>query len=139
MARTDAIAVEGIESAIERAKLCIEEGADAIFPEAVAHLDDYKRFREAVNTPILANITEFGASPYLSCSELAAAGVDIVLYPLTAFRAMSKAAEGVYSEIKDKGTQEGILDKLQTRDELYEVLDYHSFENKLDDLFKKNR
>ena len=139
MARTDAIAVEGIESAIERAKLCIEEGADAIFPEAVAHLDDYKRFREAVNTPILANITEFGASPYLSCSELAGAGVDIVLYPLTAFRAMSKAAEGVYSEIKDKGTQEGILDKLQTRDELYEVLDYHSFENKLDDLFKKNR
>jgi methylisocitrate lyase len=137
MARTDAIAVEGIESAIERAKFCIEEGADAIFPEAVTNLDDYKRFREAVNTPILANITEFGASPYLSCSELAAAGVDIVLYPLTAFRAMSKAAEGVYSEIKDKGTQEGILDKLQTRDELYEVLDYHSFEDKLDDLFKK--
>ena len=138
MARTDAIAVEGIESAIERAKYCIEEGADAIFPEAVTDLKDYKKFRDAVNVPILANITEFGESPYLSCSELSGAGVDIVLYPLTAFRAMSKVAEEVYKEIKDKGTQKGILDKLQTRDELYEVLDYYSYENKLDNLFKKN-
>ncbi|MDG2060554.1 MAG: methylisocitrate lyase [SAR86 cluster bacterium] len=138
IARTDAIAVEGIDSAIERAKYCIEEGADAIFPEAVTKLEDYKMFKEAVDAPILANITEFGASPYLNCKELSGAGVDIVLYPLTAFRAMSKAAEEVYREIKEKGTQKGILDKLQTRDELYEVLDYHSFENKLDELFKKN-
>jgi len=137
IARTDAIAVEGMDSAIERAEYCIEEGADAIFPEAVTNISDYKKFREEVNVPILANITEFGASPYFSCDELSSAGIDIVLYPLTAFRAMSKAAEGVYKEIKEKGTQEGILDKLQTRDELYEVLDYHSFENKLDELFKK--
>ena len=137
MARTDALANEGIESALERALLYQEAGADAIFPEAVTEIDQYKRFREAIKVPILANITEFGNTPLFSREELHEAGVDMVLYPLSAFRAMSKAAEEVYAEIINKGTQEALLDKMQTRDELYEVLDYHSYENKLDELFKE--
>ena len=137
MARTDALANEGIESALERALLYQEAGADAFFPEAVTEIDQYKRFREAIKVPILANITEFGNTPLFSREELREAGVDMVLYPLSAFRAMSKAAEEVYAEIINKGTQEALLDKMQTRDELYEVLDYHSYENKLDELFKE--
>jgi len=137
MARTDALANEGIESALERALLYQEAGADAFFPEAVTEIDQYKRFREAIKVPILANITEFGNTPLFSREELREAGVDMVLYPLSAFRAMSKAAEKVYAEIINKGTQEALLDKMQTRDELYEVLDYHAFEKKLDELFKE--
>mgnify|MGYP001336956916 CR=1 FL=1 len=137
MARTDALANEGIESALERALLYQEAGADAFFPEAVTEIDQYKRFREAIKVPILANITEFGNTPLFSREELREAGVDMVLYPLSAFRAMSKAAEEVYAEIINKGTQEALLDKMQTRDELYEVLDYHAFEKKLDELFKE--
>mgnify|MGYP001189783382 FL=1 len=137
MARTDALANEGFESALERALLYQEAGADAFFPEAVTEIDQYKRFREAIKVPILANITEFGNTPLFSREELCEAGVDMVLYPLSAFRAMSKAAEEVYAEIINKGTQEALLDKMQTRDELYEVLDYHSYENKLDELFKE--
>ena len=137
MARTDALANEGIESALERALLYQEAGADAFFPEAVTEIDQYKRFREVIKVPILANITEFGNTPLFSREELREAGVDMVLYPLSAFRAMSKAAEEVYAEIINKGTQEALLDKMQTRDELYEVLDYHSYENKLDELFKE--
>ena len=137
MARTDALANEGIESALERALLYQEAGADAFFPEAVTEIDQYKRFREVIKVPILANITEFGNTPLFSREELHEAGVDMVLYPLSAFRAMSKAAEEVYAEIINKGTQEALLDKMQTRDELYEVLDYHSYENKLDELFKE--
>lgn len=137
MARTDALANEGIESALERALLYQEAGVDAFFPEAVTEIDQYKRFREVIKVPILANITEFGNTPLFSREELHEAGVDMVLYPLSAFRAMSKAAEEVYAEIINKGTQEALLDKMQTRDELYEVLDYHSYENKLDELFKE--
>ena len=137
MARTDALANEGFESALERALLYQEAGADAFFPEAVTEIDQYKRFREAIKVPILANITEFGNTPLFSREELCEAGVDMVLYPLSAFRAMSKAAEEVYAEIINKGTQEALLDKMQTRDELYEVLDYHSYEKKLDELFKE--
>ena len=137
MARTDALANEGIESALERALLYQEAGADAFFPEAVTEIDQYKRFREVIKVPILANITEFGNTPLFSREELHEAGVDMVLYPLSAFRAMSKAAEEVYAEIINKGTQEALLDKMQTRDELYEVLDYHAFEKKLDELFKE--
>ena len=137
MARTDALANEGIESALERALLYQEAGADAFFPEAVTEIDQYNRFREVIKVPILANITEFGNTPLFSREELHEAGVDMVLYPLSAFRAMSKAAEEVYAEIINKGTQEALLDKMQTRDELYEVLDYHSYEKKLDELFKE--
>ena len=137
MARTDALANEGIESALERALLYQEAGADAFFPEAVTEIDQYKRFREAIKVPILANITEFGNTPLFSREELREAGVDMVLYPLSAFRAMSKAAEGIYSEILEKGTQKDLIDRMQTRDELYEVLDYHTFEKKLDDLFEE--
>ena len=136
MARTDAIANEGLDSAIGRAVSYVEAGADAIFAEAVTEIEDYKKFSENLNVPILANITEFGKTPLFSKEELKEAGVDMILYPLSAFRAMSKAAEGVYSEILEKGTQQDLIDRMQTRDELYEVLDYHTFEKKLDDLFE---
>ncbi|MEK7260209.1 MAG: methylisocitrate lyase [Pseudomonadota bacterium] len=135
MARTDAIAVEGIESAIERAVACVEAGADAIFPEAITNLEDYKRFSAAVRVPILANITEFGATPLFNKAELAACGVGMVLYPLSAFRAMSRAAELVYAGILQDGDQRGVVDSMQTRKELYEVLGYHAYEEKLDRLF----
>ena len=137
MARTDAIANEGLDSALGRAASYVEAGADAIFAEAVTEIEDYKKFSENLNVPILANITEFGKTPLFSKEELEEAGVNMILYPLSAFRAMSKAAEGVYSEILDKGTQQDLIDRMQTRDELYEVLDYHTFEKKLDDLFEE--
>ncbi len=137
MARTDAIANEGLGSALGRAVSYVEAGADAIFAEAITEIEDYKKFSENLNVPILANITEFGKTPLLSKEELKEAGVDMILYPLSAFRAMSKAAEGVYSEILEKGTQQDLIDRMQTRDELYEVLDYHTFEKKLDDLFEE--
>jgi methylisocitrate lyase len=137
MARTDALANEGLESAIERALAYEESGADALFPEALTELEQYEEFKKHVKIPILANITEFGQTPLFSCEQLNQTGVDMVLYPLSAFRAMSKAAETVYSDINKRGTQEGQLKNMQTRDELYDVLDYHSFEKKLDELFKK--
>jgi len=137
MARTDAIANEGLDSALGRAVSYVEAGADAIFAEAITEIEDYKKFSENLNVPILANITEFGKTPLFSKEELKEAGVDMILYPLSAFRAMSKAAEGVYSEILEKGTQQDLIDRMQTRDELYEVLDYHTFEEKLDDLFEE--
>ena len=137
MARTDAIANEGLDSALSRAASYVEAGADAIFAEAITEIKDYKKFSENLNVPILANITEFGKTPLFSKEELKETGVDMILYPLSAFRAMSKAAEGVYSEILEKGTQQDLIDRMQTRDELYEVLDYHTFEKKLDDLFEE--
>ena len=137
MARTDAIANEGLDSALDRAASYVEAGADAIFAEAVTEIQDYKRFSENLKVPILANITEFGKTPLFSKGDLKEAGVDMILYPLSAFRAMSKAAEGIYSEILEKGTQQALIDRMQTRDELYEVLDYYTFEKKLDDLFEE--
>lgn len=139
MARTDALAVEGLDAAIERAVACVEAGADMIFPEAMTTLDMYKRFVEAVKVPVLANITEFGATPLFTVDELAGAGVGLVLYPLSAFRAMNKAAENVYTAIRRDGTQQHVLDTMQTRAELYDRIDYHSYEQKLDALFAQNK
>ena len=136
MARTDALANEGLDLAIERAVAYQEAGADALFPEALTKLDEYIAMSKELNIPILANITEFGQTPLFNCQQLEEAGVAMVLYPLSAFRAMSKAAEVVYDEIQKEGSQEKVLDRMQSRDELYEVLDYHSFEKKLDELFK---
>ena len=136
MARTDALANEGLESAIERAIAYEESGADALFAEALIELKQYEAFKKHIKIPILANITEFGQTPLFSCEQLNQAGVDMVLYPLSAFRAMSKVAEAVYLDRNKNGTQEGQLKNMQTRDELYDVLDYHSFEKKLDELFK---
>lgn len=135
MARTDALAVEGIDAAIERAVACVEAGADAIFPEAMTDLVMYRRFADAVGVPVLANITEFGATPLYNCTELGDAGVAMVLYPLSAFRAMSRAAETVYASIARDGDQRAVVDQMQTRAELYEVLGYHAYEEKLDRLF----
>lgn len=137
MARTDAYANEGIEGAVERSSRYLEAGADGIFLEAVHSLDEYKVLREKISAPILANITEFGKTPLLTAEELASAGVDIMLFPLSAFRAMSKSAKEVYNAIAQQGTQQDLLGKMQTRDELYKQLDYHSYENTLDNLFKK--
>jgi methylisocitrate lyase len=139
MARTDAIAVEGVESAMERARACVAAGADMIFPEAVADLATYKRFAAAVKVPVLANITEFGVTPLFTVPELREAGVRLVLYPLSAFRAMSAAALTVYRALRADGTQKSVLDLMQTRVELYEFLDYHSFEQKLDRLFAEEK
>ena len=136
MARTDALANEGLDMALERVTSYEEAGADAIFAEAVIEIDHYKQISDQINIPLLANITEFGLTPLFSKNELSKAGVDIILYPLSAFRVMSKAAEQVYSEILEQGTQKNLLDKMQTRDELYEVLDYYTFEKKLDDVYK---
>lgn len=137
MARTDALAVEGLEAAIDRACACVEAGADMIFPEAMTDLDMYRRFAEAVKVPVLANITEFGATPLYTTEELAEANVGLVLYPLSAFRAMSKAALQVYEAIRTQGTQKNVVDLMQTRAELYDYLDYHAYERKLDELFAK--
>ena len=137
MARTDALAVEGMDAAIERAIACAEAGADAIFPEAILDLEQYRQFANAVSVPILANITEFGKTPLFNCHELAEAGVAMVLYPLSAFRAMSKAALDVYQTIAINGDQNAVVDRMQTRTELYEVLGYHAYEEKLDALFEK--
>ena len=132
MARTDAIANEGIDLAIERALAYIGAGADLVFPEAITELDDYKKFAQAVKKPILANITEFGLTPLFTRDELAANGVGMILYPLSAFRAMNKAAENVYETIRRDGTQSGVIDSMQSRDELYERINYHAFEKALD-------
>ena len=135
MARTDALAVEDIDAAIARAVACVEAGADAIFPEALTSLDEYRRFADVVKVPILANITEFGSTPLFTVEELRSSGVGLVLYPLSAFRAMNKAAERVYDAIRTDGTQKNVIDTMQTREELYERIDYYSYERKLDELF----
>lgn len=139
MARTDALASEGEESALERAIAYIEAGADMIFPEAMTSLALYGRFVEAVKVPVLANLTEFGLTPLFTTAELAAVGVSMALYPLSAFRAMNKAAEGVYDVIRREGTQKSALGAMQTRAELYEVIGYQAFEQKLDVLFGKEK
>ncbi|MEB4592741.1 methylisocitrate lyase [Candidatus Thiothrix sp. Deng01] len=137
MARTDALAVEGMQSAIDRAMACVEAGADMIFPEAMNKLEQYAEFTKAVNVPVLANITEFGATPLYTTTELAGVGVKLVLYPLSAFRAMCKAAENVYRHLLEEGTQKNVLDTMQTRMELYDTIGYHAYEQKLDALFAK--
>jgi len=137
MARTDAIAIEGIEAAVDRAAACVAAGADMIFPEAVIDLATYKKFAQAVKVPILANITEFGSTPLFTVDELRSADVSLVLYPLSAFRAMSKAALAVYGAIRTEGTQKNIIDSMQTRMELYDYLGYHAFEQKLDAIFSR--
>lgn len=137
MARTDALAVEGMQAAIERACLCVEAGADMIFPEAMIELDQYQQFSEAVKVPVLANITEFGATPLFTKQQLASVGVSMVLYPLSAFRAMNQAALNVYRSIMDNGHQQEVLDTMQSREDLYDYLNYHDFEQKLDQLFSK--
>lgn len=139
MARTDAIAVEGIDAAIERAVACVAAGADMVFPEAIYTLEQYHQFKQAVQVPILANITEFGQTPLFTTSELAGAGVDIVLYCCGAYRAMNKAALEVYRTIRRDGTQKAALPLMQTRAELYEFLDYHAYERKLDALFGQSQ
>ena len=135
MARTDAAAVEGIDSAIERAVAYVEAGADMIFPEAMTSLDDYRKFKAAVQVPILANLTEFGSTPFYTTDELRDAGVDIALYCCGAYRAMNKAALDFYTTVRRDGTQKHIVDTLQTRAELYDFLGYHAYEDKLDALF----
>lgn len=134
MARTDAIAIEGIDAAVERVHAYIEAGADLVFPEAIRTLEDYKKFSSAVSKPILANITEFGMTPLFTRDELAAQGVGMILYPLSAFRAMNKAAENVYEAIRRDGTQSAVIGTMQTREELYERIDYYKYEEALDEL-----
>ncbi len=137
MARTDALAVEGLQSAIDRACACVEAGADMIFPEAMTELGMYKQFVDAVKVPVLANITEFGSTPLFTVDELATADVSMVLYPLSAFRAMNLAALNVYQTVKKEGTQKNVIDTMQTRMDLYDYLGYHAFEQKLDALYQK--
>ena len=137
MARTDALAVEGLDAAIDRCVACVEAGADLIFAEAMTDIAMYRKVVDAVKVPVLANITEFGKTPLYTKDELAGQGVSMVLYPLSAFRAMSKAAENVYGAIRKQGHQKDVVAWMQTRDQLYDVLDYHSYESKLDQLFKK--
>lgn len=139
MARTDALAVEGLQSAIDRACACVEAGADMIFPEAINDLDTYKKFTKSLDVPVLANITEFGATPLFSLDELDSVGIAIALYPLSAFRAMNKAALNIYKGLRKEGTQKNLVEQMQTREELYEFLDYHKYEKKLDQLFKKEK
>lgn len=139
MARTDALAVEGLSSAIDRACACVEAGADMIFPEAMTELSMYQEFSNAVKVPILANITEFGSTPLFTREELAGADVSLILYPLSAFRAMNKAALSVYESIRQDGTQQNVIEQMQTRNELYEFLNYHAYEKKLDELFKQEK
>jgi len=139
MARTDALANEGLQAALDRAAACVEAGADMVFPEAVTELPQYAAFAERTGVPVLANITEFGATPLWTVEELKAVGVGLVLYPLSAFRAMNAAALHVYQRIRGDGTQAGVLDTMQTRAELYDYLGYHAFEEKLDELFAKDK
>ena len=139
MARTDALASEGLEAALERSSRYVEAGADMIFPEAITELGMYRRLAEAAKVPVLANITEFGKTPLFTVEELRSAGVAIALYPLSAFRAMNQAALEAYREIRSKGTQKGITSKMQTRDELYDFLDYHAYEEKLNELFASRK
>jgi methylisocitrate lyase len=137
IARTDAVAVEGLSRAIERAVAYVEAGADIVFPEAATTLDQYRQFCAAVTVPVLANVTEFGATPLYTTQELAESGVSLALYPLSAFRAMNKAAQTVYEAIRREGTQRSVVPMMQTRDELYDVLDYRAYERKLDELFAR--
>lgn len=139
MARTDALAVEGLQSAIDRACACAEAGADMIFPEAITELSMYKQFAAAVKVPVLANITEFGSTPLFTVDELRDADVSMVLYPLSAFRAMNQAALTVYQAVKNDGTQKNVVNIMQTRMDLYDHLGYHAFEQKLDALFNQNK
>jgi methylisocitrate lyase len=139
MARTDALAVEGIDKAIERAVACVEAGADMIFPEAMTELAMYRRFKDAVKVPILANITEFGQTPLFTREELATADVDIVLHCCSAYRAMNAAALATYQAIRRDGTQKNVLDRMQTRADLYKYLDYYAYESKLDELFAEGK
>ena len=138
MARTDAIAIEGVDAAIERVQAYIAAGADLIFPEAIRTLEEYKKFSKAVSKPILANITEFGLTPLFTRDELGANGVSMILYPLSAFRAMNKAAENVYETIRKEGTQATVIETMQTREELYERINYYEYEKALDKLLEKN-
>lgn len=138
MARTDALAVVGLDEVIQRSQMCEEAGADAIFAEAMTELDMYKKVVDAVNIPVLANITEFGTTPYYSTDELGSVGIAMALYPLSAFRAMSKAALNVYQVLRKEGSQKTVVDSMQTRAELYEFLGYHDYEEKLDELFTKD-
>lgn len=137
MARTDALAVEGLQSAIDRACACVEAGADMIFPEAMTELSMYKQFVDAVKVPVLANITEFGSTPLFTVEELASVDVSMVLYPLSAFRAMNQAALNVYKTVRNDGTQKNVLDLMQSRVDLYDHLGYHAYEQKLDALYQK--
>lgn len=137
MARTDALAVEGLEAAIDRAQAYVEAGADMLFPEAITELAMYRQFADAVQVPILANITEFGATPLFTTDELRSANVAMALYPLSAFRAMNRAAEKVYNVLRQEGTQKSVIDIMQTRNELYESINYYQFEEKLDALYTK--
>lgn len=135
MARTDAHAVEGQQAALDRSSAYVQAGADMIFAEALTTLDEYQQFTSAIDVPVLANLTEFGKTPMFTTEELATAGVSLALYPLSAYRAMSKAAEDVYETLRRDGTQKAVIDNMQTRDELYDVLGYHEYEDKLDQLF----
>ena len=137
MARTDAHAVEGQQAALDRAAAYVEAGADIIFAEALTTLDEYKEFTSAIKVPVLANLTEFGKTPLFTTEELAGVGVRLALYPLSAYRAMAKAAEDVYRTLRADGTQKAVVDKMQTRMELYDVLGYHEYEDKLDKLFRE--
>jgi len=139
MARTDALAVEGMNAAVDRAIACVEAGADMIFPEAMTELDQYRQFVDAVGVPVLANITEFGATPLFTIEQLASVGVKLSLYPLSAFRAASLAALNVYQHILRDGTQQNVVDTMQTRMELYDFLDYHQYEQTLDQLFNEEQ
>ena len=139
MARTDALAVEGLESAIDRACACVNAGADMIFPEAINDLATYKKFTDAVDVHVLANITEFGATPLFTIAELKSVNIAIALYPLSAFRAMNKAALNVYQSVRKNGTQREVVDQMQTREELYDYLDYHTYEQRLDQLFSQEK
>jgi len=139
MARTDALASEGLDRALERAKAYVEAGADMMFPEAITELQMYKKFAAAVKVPVLANITEFGQTPLFTVDELRSADVGIVLYPLTAFRAMNKAALKAYETVRKAGTQKALLPEMQTREELYDIIGYHDYEKKLDELFARGR
>ena len=139
MARTDALAVEGLDAAIERAQAYVEAGAEMLFPEAITELAMYRQFADAVQVPILANITEFGATPLFTTDELRSAHVAMALYPLSAFRTMNRAAEHVYNVLRQEGTQKSVIDTMQTRNELYESINYYQYEEKLDDLFARNQ
>ena len=139
MARTDALAVEGFNSALDRAMLCVEAGADMLFPEAITELDQFKTFIESTKVPVLANITEFGNTPLFTLEELRSVGVSIALYPLSVFRAINHTAENVYASIRKNGTQKDLIPIMQTREELYQSINYHSYEQSLDTMFKREK
>jgi len=139
MARTDALAVEGFDSALDRAMLCIEAGADMIFPEAITELEQFKKFVDSTQVPILANITEYGKTPLFTVEELRSVGVSIALYPLSVFRAINRTAENVYHSIRQNGSQKDLLPIMQTREELYESINYHSYEQSLDSIFQRGK